>query len=60
MGFEMKENFFSCKCDTKKSHKLILDGGVLENYYLILCDDCYLKQTKKFLIREEMIENNLT
>jgi len=55
----MTDNF-ACKCNTKKPHKLILDGGILDNYNLILCNDCYNKQSKKFLIREEVLENNLT
>jgi len=51
----MTENFFSCKSDEKKSHKLVFDGGILGNYVVSLCHSCYLSQDKKFMISEEKI-----
>lgn len=46
---------FSCSCKTKKTHKLVFDGGVLGNYTVSLCHPCYLSQDKKFMISEEKI-----
>ena len=46
---------FSCSCKTKKTHKLIFDGGVLGNYTVSFCYSCYFSQAKKFMISEEKI-----
>lgn len=48
---------FSCSCKTKKTHKLVFDGGVLGNYVVDLCIHCYRSQEKKFVIKEEMLDN---
>jgi len=50
---------FSCSCKTKKTHKLVFDGGILEQYSLELCGSCYVVQDKKFLISEERLKLTL-
>ncbi len=46
---------FSCKCSHKKKHRLLMDGGVIGNYILELCDGCEAKQNKKFLIGQGVV-----
>jgi len=46
---------FVCACRSKKKHRLVFDGGVLGHFSLELCGSCYVAQDKKFLIREEII-----
>ncbi|MEO9309461.1 MAG: hypothetical protein ABI337_04105 [Nitrososphaera sp.] len=46
---------FFCKCKKPKKHKLTFDGGPTGQYQLECCSDCYTKEDKKHLIREEII-----
>ena len=46
---------FGCRCKSKKSHVLKFDGGSTGFYELQLCDGCYQKEDKGFLISEETI-----
>ena len=50
----MNESNFHCNHSPKK-FKLILDGGILGHYSLELCAFCNVAQDKKFLIKEEII-----
>lgn len=45
---------FSCHHSPQK-FKLTFDGGQVGQYFLELCNSCYAKQDKKFLIKEEVI-----
>jgi len=54
MEREMLEAFFSCHHSPKK-FKLSFDGGLLGQYRLELCNSCYAAQDKKFLIKEELV-----
>jgi len=46
---------FICSCDKPKKMRLIFDGGSSGNYTVELCNSCYQKQEKKFLIKKEVI-----
>ncbi len=46
---------FECPCNNKKNHKLILDGGPIGNYELLICQSCYLSLSKKFLVGEDVL-----
>jgi len=46
---------FACHCSAKKTRRLAFDGGILGHYHLELCNSCYVVQDKKFLIKEEII-----
>jgi len=50
----MDEQIF-CSHSPKK-FKLSFDGGLIGQYCLKLCNSCYVIQDKKFLIREEIID----
>ena len=50
----MLEEPFSCLHSPKK-FKLSFDGGLLGQYCLELCNSCYSAQDKKFLVKEEII-----
>jgi len=47
---------FICKCTASKKYHLEFDGGVIGHYSVTLCQGCYERQEKKFLIREEIIK----
>jgi len=49
----LEESFF-CHHSPKK-FKLSFDGGLLGQYHLELCNSCYTAHDKKFLIKEEII-----
>ena len=42
-----------CMCSRPKKHRLVFDGGALENYAILLCATCYSKEDKQFLISEK-------
>lgn len=48
-------SLFQCTCDIPKNHKLIFDGGSSGIYELELCNICYQKEDKQFVISEEII-----
>jgi len=50
----LNESVFQCNHSPKK-FKIALDGSVLGNYSLELCASCYAIQDKKFVIKEEII-----
>jgi len=50
----MLEESFACHHSPKK-FKLSFDGGLLGKYHLKLCNSCYATQDKKFLIKEENV-----
>jgi len=53
----MSISTFTCSCDSKKERRLILDGGILGNYMIDLCIHCYRSHEKKFVIKEEVLNN---
>ena len=47
---------FSCKCKSKKTHRLSIDGGsVFGIFELHLCEQHYKQQDKRFLISEALL-----
>lgn len=46
---------FACKCKAPKKHRLKLDSGPSGEYALELCESCYQKDDKRFVIEEEII-----
>lgn len=44
-----------CMCSRSKKHRLVFDGGESGNYTILLCDNCYSKEDKQFLISEELL-----
>ena len=46
---------YRCHCKGSKNHHLVYEGGSsIGNYDVNVCDNCYLKIPKKFLIEENM------
>jgi len=52
------EPIFRCKCQESKTNRMFFDGGSKGNYTLELCKVCYNKQSKKFLMEEELIQSS--
>jgi len=50
----MLDESFSCHHSPKK-FKLSFDGGLCGKCRLKLCNSCYASQDKKFVIKEEII-----
>ncbi len=46
---------YTCTDNFAKTHRLIFDGGQQGQFILELCDRCYPKEDKQFLITEERI-----
>ena len=51
----MIHSTFTCVCRANKEHRLVFDGGILGHYILEVCASCYAAQNKKFLVKEEII-----
>lgn len=47
--------FLECKCSEEKKHRLTFDGGVSGQYTVDVCEKCYQKEDKEFLIREYIV-----
>jgi hypothetical protein len=48
-----------CACKGPKTHLLIFDGGSLGEYTLSVCEPCYSDMDRKFLIKEEELDESL-
>ena len=49
-------NSYRCQCSAKKVHRLVFDGGsAVGQYEVNICNECYPKTTKKFLLEESTI-----
>jgi len=49
----MIQDTYTCLCDAKKQHRLVFDGGsIIGHYQLELCQKCYDKEDKRFVIHE--------
>jgi len=44
-----------CMCNIPKKHRLIFDGEKQGQYSISLCENCYSKEDRQFLIHEEVI-----
>lgn len=44
-----------CVCIQEKIHRVIFDGGSSGFYTVDLCENCYSKEDRKFLISEEKL-----
>ena len=52
MSTQLKSPSFKCNDGEIKSHRLCLDGGLkVGTYELFLCDKCYSREGRRFLIR---------
>lgn len=47
---------YACHDDMQKKYRLIFDGGSSGQYAVELCPSCYGKESKRFLISEELAE----
>lgn len=52
----MSLSTYLCRCNKPKKHRLLLDGGSSGHYIIELCQSCYTKEDKKFVIKEEEIK----
>lgn len=54
----MSLSTYSCGCNKPKKHRLLLDGGSSGHYIVELCQSCYRKEDKRFVIKEEEMESH--
>jgi len=50
----LSEITLSCNCKSKKTHRLLIDGDLMGDIVLELCNNHYSKQKKKFLREEDL------
>lgn len=47
---------FQCRCHEPKKYRITLDGGSTGLYVINLCNSCYQKEDKQFMIKEEVLD----
>ena len=46
-----------CICPHEKTHRITFDGGNSGFYIVDFCENCYLQEDKKWMIKVEVIQN---